>query len=291
MDNILDNGTVLPSGLLSQQGMEAAVSAFNRSYRNTGIKAGIIVKSYAPDDPFNQTTLCSEYDVLTIEQFENKGSTSILYRNCVASQGFGGIADYLEYTSRPKTFQTNKGFPTFGNQDGAVVIIQCLDNVGNKAIVTGFLIHPDRATKITSTEPQLFGEYNGVAIVINPDGSCSLTFNGATDSKGVPTNSSQGVTQFQIQTDGSYQFTNSSVTILGSKSGQLTINTTSDANITVGGQCAITSTGKTIIQASEIDLDGSESMVLTNVSDPVIDSVFGEPTIGFSKVKAGVDPL
>lgn len=291
MDNVLDNGTVLPSGLLSQQGTEAAISAFNQSYRNTGIKAGIVVKSYAPDDPFNQTGLCTEYDVLTIEQYENKGSTSILYRNCVSTQGFGSLADYLEFTLRPKTFQTNKGFTTFGDQDGAIVIIQCLNNVGDKAVVVGNLIHPDRSTTITGISPQLSGEYNGVKIAINNDGSCSLIFKGATDSKGSPIDSSQGNTELQIQSDGSFQLTNSSVTILGNKSGALTINSSGDTTINAGGKCSIVSTGKTTIDAPEIDLDGSEAQVITSVSSPVIDSIFGEPQIGFSKVRTGIDSI
>ena len=55
--------------------------------------------------------------------------------------------------------------------------------------------------RITSSAPQLSGEYNGVNIEIANDGSCSLTFKGATNSQGVPTNSSQGNTVFQIKTD------------------------------------------------------------------------------------------
>jgi len=287
MDNIFDNGTVLPSGLLGNHGSESSIAAFNRSYRNTGLKAGIITKSYAASDPANQNGLCTEYDVVTFEQFENKGSTSILYRNCLSTQGFGGLADYLEFTLRPKTFQNNKGSPTFSDQDGAIVLIQCLDNVGDKAIVTGTLIHPDRTTNITSTAPQLSGEYNGVNIEIANDGSCSLTFRGATDSKGNPVGSAEK-TVFQIQSDGSYQFTNAGVTITGSKSGALTINTTSDTTINAGGQCSITSSGKTSIMASEVNLNGNQAEILTNISDPVVDSIYGFPTKGFSSVKTGI---
>ncbi len=236
---ILPNGTVLPHGLLGMQGYTTSVAAFNQSYRNTGLKAGFVVASYAADDPNNKSQLCTEYDVQTIEQFENKGSTAILYKNCLSTQGFGSIADFLEFTLRPKTFQTNKGFPTFSDQDGAIVLIRCLDNCGDKAIVVGNLIHPDRPTDITSTEPQLVGEYNGVGIAINNDGSCSLTFKGATNSKGEPTDSSQGTTTFQIQTDGSYQFQNAGVTITGSKSGTLNITTTADVNITAQGTATV----------------------------------------------------
>lgn len=288
MNNVLDNGTVLPSGLLGQQGTEAAVLAFNRSYRNTGIKAGIVSKSYAASDPDNQNGLCTEYDVITIEQFENKGSTSILYRNCLSTQGFGSLADYFEYTLRPKTFQTNKGEPTFGDQDGAVVLIQCLNNIGDKAIVVGTLIHPDRTTNITSTAPQISGEYNGVKIDVANDGSCSLTFKGATDSKGSPLDSSQGNTVFQIKTDGSFEFNHSTISISADRSGVLTINAKSNANIVVGGDSNVTvsgdtnltTTGKTTIKSKEIDLNGNLSGITTSQSHQnVIDFISGVPVI------------
>lgn len=250
MSNVLSNGTVLPSGLLGKQGAENAVMAFNRSYRNTGIKAGIIIKSYAPDDPNNQNGLCCEYDVTSFEQFENKSSTSITYKNCLSTQGFGGLADYFEYTLRPKTFQTNKGPPTFGDQDGAVVLIQCLDGIGDRAVVTGTLIHPDRDTNIISTDPKLSGEYNGVNVEIENDGSCSLTFKGATDSKGIPTDSSQGDTVFQIETDGSFQFNHSTITIRADRNGTLFITTNVDCDITASGAVNITSTDDTVVNSS-----------------------------------------
>ena len=265
MDNVLGNGTVLPSGLLGRQGPEAAIMAFNRSYRNTGIKAGIVVKSYAADDENNQNGLCTEYDVITFEQFENKGSTSILYRNCLSTQGFGGLADFLEYTLRAKSFQNNTGAPTFSDQDGAVVLIQCLDNVGDKAIVTGTLIHPDRTTNITSTAPQMSGEYNGVNVEIANDGSCSLTFKGDTDSKGVPTDSSQGNTVMQIETDGSFQFNHSTITIRADKNGTLSITTNVDCDITASGAVNVTSTKDTVVNSSA-------KCTITTSSDTVINS-------------------
>lgn len=234
---ILSNGTVLPHGLLSH-GREANIGAFNRSYKNTGIKAGFIVKSYPANDPGSVYGLCTEYDVQTVEQDENKGSTSILYRHCMSSQGLGSIADFLEFTLRFQTFQGKNG-PTFNDQDGAIVLIQCLDNIGSKAIVVGSLIHPDRPTTITSTAPQFSGEYNGVALAVNNDGSCSLTFKGATDSQGNPTNPSQGNTTLQIQNDGSFQFSHSSITIQAERSGTLNITTTGPTNIIAQGTATI----------------------------------------------------
>jgi hypothetical protein len=294
MSTKLASGTVVPFGLLSPNGSETAVAAFNRSYKNTGIKAGLVKRSYAPTDPQNQNGLCTEYDVLTIEQNENKGSTSILYKNCLSTQGFGSIADYLEFTLRPLMKQDSKGFPTFSNQDGAIVLIQCLNNIGDKAIVVGTLIHPDRPTNVTSNAPQLYGEYNGVNIQINQDGSCSLIFKGTTDSQGIPTDSSQGNTEVKIEKDGSFQVDHSMVTFRMDKTtGNATINAKKDINLITNTNlnvtatadvkitCAsatVTSSGKTVIKASEIDLNNPVSGITTaNSHQNVIDFITGVP--------------
>lgn len=303
MSTKFDNGTVVPFGLLSRNTEESAIAAFNQSYKNTGIKAGLVKRSYAPNDPENINRLCTEYDVLTIEQMENKGTTSILYKHCLSTQGFGAIADYFEYTLRPLTTQDSKGYPTFSNQDGAVVLIQCLNNVGDKAVVVGTLIHPDRPTNVTNNAPQMFGEYNGVNLQINEDGSCSIIFKGATDSKGKALDPNQGNTTVQIEKDGSFQVDHSMITFRMDKttgqttinsskdinlvtdtnlnvtatqnvvvkcvdvditaSGKANINVSSDANIVVGGNANLTSTGKTVIKASEIDLNQAISGITT----------------------------
>jgi len=288
---ILPNGTVLPHGLMNSGGQESSIAAFNRSYKNTGLKAGFIVKTYAYNDPENISQLCTEYDVQTMEQDENKGSTSILYRNCISSQGFGSIADFLEFTLRYQTYQA-KNSPSFSGQDGSVVLIRCLDDIGSKAAIVGSLIHPDRPTDITSTAPQLSGEYNGVNIAINNDGSCSLIFKGATDNNGIPTNPSQGNTTFQIQTDGSFQFSHSTITIQANKSGILNITTTGAANVTVGGDMTatvsgntnLTSNGKTSITGKEILLntksdDQGKGIITFDSSEGVTDYITGVPLI------------
>lgn len=229
MSTILPNGAVIPFGLLSVQDRESKVAAFNRSYKNTGIKAGFVVASYDTTDDKNQTKLSTEYDVRTVEQFENKGTTAILYRNCLSSQSFGGIADYLEFTLRAQTYE-GKNAPSFAKQDGAIVLIQCLDNIGSKAIVVGCLEHPDRKTNITSTEPQLFGEYNGIAVQINTDGSASLIFNGATDSKGKVIDSSQNSTTLQIQKDGTLTILDANGTLLSTDKNGSIQSLTSNGN-------------------------------------------------------------
>jgi hypothetical protein len=318
MSNFLNNGTVLPHGLLGCSPIDR-LRGFNQTYKNTGLKAGIVIRAYAFDDPLNRTGLCTEYDVLVIEQDEDKGTTGITYRNCLYSQGFGSISDFFEFNLRPKTKTLdNSDLTEFSGQDGAIVLIQCLDGLSDRGIVIGAINHPDRSSNIPTTEPQLAGEYNGVNIVINQDGSCALTFKGATQNDGTPTDASQGNTVLQIETDGSFQFSHSAVTIRGDKNGQATITTQADCvincvnanvnasekvnvtsggdtavnaggdcDITASGDCSVTATGNAVVQAVTIQLNGQSGMILTTQTDPVVDSIFGFPTQGVPTVTSG----
>jgi hypothetical protein len=215
---------------------------------------------------------------LTIEQFENQGTTSILYRNCIGSQGFGAIADFLEFTLRPKTNQTSTGFPAFKGQDGAIVLIQCLDNIGDKGYVVGTLIHPDRPTTITSTDPQLSGEYNGINVQIASDGSFTFTFKGATDSSGSVIDSSQKPTTCQIQNDGSLNIT----TAAGSM-----CEMTNDGSIKL-----LSNNGNTVILddgANEISINQKDGSIvdLTSSGVKITDPTGGELNINSGMVALG----
>lgn len=272
MTNFLRNGTVLPHGLLGSN-VEDFSRGFNRTYKNTPLRVGMVVNAYDVNDPNNISKLTTEYDVVAIQQDENKGVASNTYKNCLASEGMGSIADYFEKALRIRTkLNVNESLMNFKGQNGAIVLLLCLDALSEKAIIIGSVTHPDRQTNLVSTDPFLEGEYNGVNIKVNTDGSTALTFNGATDSEGEPTDSSQGTTTFQIKTDGSFEFNHSTIDILADKSGVLTITTKSDANITVGGDSNITTSGDTNLKTTGITTITSEKINL-NISDP-------DPTLG-----------
>lgn len=306
MDNYLDTGGVLPSGLLSGNDLSERMAGFNKTYKNYPLRAGIVNKIYAYNDPQNFTKLSTEYDVLVFEQNEDRGSTIITYKNCLASDGLGSIPDFFEKNYRVKTVNDNPtGDLNSVDQNGAIVILLCLDAVTEKAIIIGGLNHPNRQTTLTDTQPQLQGEYNGVNVAVNIDGSTSLTFKGATDNDGEPIDDSQGNTVVEIAQDGSFSVSHSTITFSLDRSGVVTltakgdvnintegqtnITTQGDTNFTTQGDTNITSTGKVVVTGSEIDLDGNVAHVITDISSPVIDTIFGEPQIGFSKVKTGAD--
>lgn len=221
----LPNGTILPHGLVgTTESLQSA--AFNKTYQNYAVRAGIVVKRYETSDKGNVHKLAVEYDVLVLEQEANGGSTPILYRNCLSADGLGSIADFFEKKLRS---QKKKGKKTQGNdfhdQDGAIVLLMCLDGASEKGIILGGLKHPDRKTKLTGKEEILSGEYNGVSIHINEDGSCNLTFKGATDNDGKPKDSSQGNTSIDIEKDGTFQVKNKGVTQRSQKDGKYSLST------------------------------------------------------------------
>jgi hypothetical protein len=85
-------------------------------------------------------------------------------------------------------------------------------------------------------------------------------------------------------------------------SGKRASNITGDDTNTVGGKLTLEVTGDVVINcanakitcsanaevtAAEIQLNGTAGDVLTNTTDPVVDTIFGTPTIGVTTVKSG----
>ena len=302
MSNLLDNGTVLPSGLVGIENKDT-MGAWRKTYQNTSLRVGIVKASYPISDPSNINKQVPEYDVFVFEQNEDKGSTAITYRHCVAATSFGSKADFLEANLRSLTKKTTRD-PVISpsGQNGAIVLLLCLNGQSDTGIIVSALAHPDRPTTLTDSGPHLEGEYNGVNIKVNKDGSTSLVFNGATDNDGNITNPSQGPTTLTIETDGSFQVGHDKITFRLDKNGDATLDTKKDTNLNVAGKINIivkgdatvqckelnaTASGKAIIKASEINLNGASGSVLTTTTDPVIDLIFGVPTTGVPTVKSG----
>lgn len=58
-------------------------------------------------------------------------------------------------------------------------------------------------------------------------------------------------------------------------------------NVTVAGKCTVNSSGETVVNASTIKLNGASGDVLTTVTDPIVDTIYGVPTMGVPTVKSG----
>jgi len=219
----LKNGAVLPHGLLSSDPSQM-MAGFNKSYKNLALRIGVIKEAYPVSNDLNKSKLTTEYDVTVIEQNEDKGVTTILYRNCMSAEGLGSVADFFEKALRKTKKKTKKGdaVNTKG-QNGAIVLLLCLDGMSEKAVIIGALTHPDRKTTLKNEEPYLEGEYNGCNIKVATDGSCTFTFKGATDNDGKITDSSQGPTVVKIEKDGSCQIDHKTIKMRLDKSGKASL--------------------------------------------------------------------
>jgi hypothetical protein len=253
MDNFLRNGAVLPHGLLGNN-PDVKMAGFNKTYRNFPLRVGVIVKTYPVGDSENVSDLTTEYDVIVFEQHEDKGATAILYRNCMSGEGLGSIADFFEKNLRHMTAKSNKGDSVnMQDQNGAVVLILCLDAMSDKAVIIGAITHPQRKTTLTSDAPHLEGEYNGVHIVVNEDGSTSLTFKGATDNDGKLTDPTQGNTVISIEKDGSMQTQHKTITQRLDKNGKASLTADDDISNT-------TKTNFNVTATKDIDLTATGDM-------------------------------
>lgn len=254
-DNFLDNGAVLPHGLLSND-QRAMLEGYAKSYENYAMRVGVVIETYPVTDEQNRSKLTTEYDVVVIEQNKDKGTTTILYRNCMSSEGLGSIADYFERTLRKRKRKSKKGSASdLNDQNGAVVLLLCLDASSDKGIIVGALTHPNRKTNLKTDEAYLEGEYNGVNIKVETDGSTTLTFKGATDNDGKIVDSTQGPTTLKIEKDGSYQVGHKTITQRLDKSGKASL--TADADIS-----NVTKKNFTVEATENIDLKATKNFNL-----------------------------
>ena len=248
MDNFLDNGAILPFGLLGHN-QQAMMEGFNKTYRNYPMRMGVVVAGYPTNDDNNHSKLSTEYDVWVFEQNEDRGSAPVRYKNCLNAERLGSKADFLEWTLRVRQESPLKQPLDTKNQNGAVVLLLCLDAVSEKGVIICSLTHPDRQTTITDAGPHFEGEFNGVHVVINSDGSVGFTVKGATDNDGNPIGGTETVT---VGVD-----SGKNVTIGGP--GNFTLNIT--------GNVALTSTGNTTVSCADatVTATGTATIEGTNV--------------------------
>lgn len=202
-----------PSSLLSVADQNS-LSSYNKRFENTPLRAGVITECFEIDDDNNITKITPEYTVVTNEQDSNGGNKFKTYKNCISTDGFGGVADFFEYKLRPtkKSFHkkedSKKTSHDFKKQNGTMVLVLCLDGFSEKAIIIGGLPNlttenPRKSTLTKDNELHLEGEYNGVNWQVNKDGEFTLTFKSKTDIDGKPQDEKSGGTHFQIDKKGS----------------------------------------------------------------------------------------
>jgi hypothetical protein len=237
------------------------MAAYNKFNNNTKLRAGIVVKTYPIDDNENVTKLSPEYDVVVIEKSDTGAVTPQTYRRCLSAEGLGSIADFFVKTYRSQKSKKGKSIGLdYKNQDGAIVLLLCLDGESDKAVIIGALTHPDRKTRLKGDGMELKGEFNGLSISVNDDGSANLTFKGATDNEGKPLDSSQGNTTIDIEKDGTLQFKNKGNTFRLEKAGGVLLNSDGDVAVSVKKGMAVS-----VEEAVSIDTKKDLSLKTDNI--------------------------
>lgn len=279
MNNYLENGAVLPSGLLSDNHM-AMLDGFNKSYKNVALRVGVVVQVYPISDSKNRTKLTNEYDVAVMEQNEDRGATLILYRNCLSTDGFGSIADFFDRTIRKQKKKSTKGDSTnLSGQNGAIALILCLDGMSDKGIIIGFLGHPDRKTKIKDEGPYLESEFNGVNFKIEKEGNFTLTFKGATDNDGKALDAEQGQTTAKIEKDGSFEINHKNSKFRIDKKGEVSVVTKLDVKVETEGNVDIKAKGNVVANTEEGEITANCKMAKITAKD--------EATVESKNIKLG----
>lgn len=245
---MLPNGTVLPHGLLSQDNT-SGTAGFSKSYQNHSLKVGIVARTIAVSSAENVTKLGPEYEVIVIEQDSNRGVTPITYKNCLSVDSFGSMADFFEKKLRATSKPGKHKGRSPKDQDGAIVLLLCLDGHSDKGIIISSLSHPKRSTKLVGDTIVMAGEFNGVAVQVNTDGSCTLTFKGATNNDGTAKDSSQGNTTVDIEKDGSLQIKNKGVTQRNQKDGKFSVAANDSVTITAKKEMTLTTEDKFSLKA------------------------------------------
>lgn len=279
MSNFLNSGSILPSGLMGND-MQSMYSAFAKTFQNYALRVGVVTAHYSATNDKNISKLTDEYDVLVFEQDENRGLAPIQYKNCISSVPFGSKADFFEARHRAIKKKKNTKKRDINEHDGALVLLLCLDGSGNKGIIVGALPHPDRKTQLKGEDPQMVGEYNGIKIQIESDGSAKLTFKGATDNEGMPKDKEQGETIIDIEKDGTFQVKNKGTTQRAQKDGKYSLITEDNIDISTKKNYSLNAADKVKISA----IDGK---LTQDVTDFILKAT-GSASIEAKSVKANI---
>lgn len=200
MDNF-----VTPSSLVQERD-EKSVDSYTRSFSNLALRTGIVLAVYDIEDEQNVSKLGPEYDVMAIEQDASFGLNTTIYKNCIMSDGAGGVADFFQMKLRAvKDPKKTKAKGSFKNETGSLVKILCIDGFSEKAMIVGMVQNPSKKVLTKEKGVHLEGEYNGVNYQVNKDGELTVTFRSATNDDGTVKNKDASGSFFKFDKDGSFE--------------------------------------------------------------------------------------
>lgn len=278
----------LNSSVLSKRD-EKEVDFARKIFGNNALRLGLVLEIVEEDDEANISGLGPEYNVMSIEQDGSNGSNTVIYKNCINIDAFGGVADYFQFKHRAsKEPKKAKKKGSLKEETGSIVLLLCLDGNSEKAVILKSVHNPKKNKVLTKDKGHhMEGEFNGVNWSIDKDGAMTVVFKSATEDDGTPTNEEAGGSNLKIEKDGSLEFadgneekiridkTAKTISITAEKD----ISATTKANVSISAGESVNITSKKDIiaaaegkaafnskQAFDIKTDGKFSVVGADVN-------------------------
>lgn len=115
-----------------------------------------------------------------------KAGVGRMYDNCLLSNMFGGVSDFLSYTLRGQNSTASAKDDRLGL--GSKVLLLCINGETQYPVIIGGIGDPTDKSQ-TDTKDKDLGHhlkfiFNGLGVSINKDGELTVVFNGPTDIKG-----------------------------------------------------------------------------------------------------------
>lgn len=195
---------ILNTSVLTER-EEEQVNFARKIFGNTSLRVGLVLEKLEEDDEKNISKLGPEYNVMAIEQDQQNGSSTSIYKNCINIDAFGGVADYFQFTHRAaKDPKKAKKKGSLKEETGSIVLLLCLDGNSEKAIILKSIHNPKKNKVLTKDKGHhLEGEFNGVNWQVDKDGALKITFKSATEDDGTPKDDEAGGTFVEINKQGS----------------------------------------------------------------------------------------
>lgn len=315
MAHVGADGSVGSSAL---QAIEDYDHASQHLYGDMALYQGQIVQVYAIDDPRNQVDGSpGKFTLFDVLINTPEGGTQTIKR-CKALQplfggAFNNFLEVLPTDPGPK----NNALDSFLKR-GSRVLVGMICGQKSAGVILGTMPH-DNGVAVAKRPSRSNGtyldmEFQGLNVSISNDGALKIVFNSPRDDSGSPTNAGAAPTTMEIDSSGNVKvatnasqelsidrvaktikLTNGGTTILMDANSTLVqtdakdvkINASAACKINTGANTEITAGGKVKLDASQIELNGSAGQVLTTLTDPIVDYIYGAPTEGVPTVKAG----
>jgi len=272
---------VTPSSLVQERD-PSSVDSYSRSFKNLAMRTGIVLAVYDIEDAQNISKLGPEYDVMAIEQDSSFGLNTTIYKNCIMSDGAGGVADFFQMKLRAvKDPKKTKAKGSFKNETGSLVKILCIDGISEKAMIIGMLQNPSKKVLTKEKGIHLEGEYNGVNYQVNKDGELTVTFRSATNDDGTVKNAEASGSFFKFDKDGSFEINdkNTESYRIDKKAKTITTKAAKDISSTTDANFNVTAKESINLTATKDLIATLQGKVMIDAQQPSVFKCAGDFTI------------